>query len=66
VKHRAVPETGSGEAGGTEVKRTCKVIFVNFIFPPVYHRIDIEDEFVITKDTGEEVRRYVKKETKKA
>lgn len=67
VQHRAVPETGGGEAEGTKVDRTRKVIFVNFMVSAVYHRIDIEDEFVVTKkDTGEEVRRYVKKETKKA
>ncbi|POS78754.1 hypothetical protein DHEL01_v202848 [Diaporthe helianthi] len=71
VQHRAVPAAETARAGdpedGTEVKRTRKVVFVNFMFAPVYHRIDIEDEFVVTKkDSGDEVRRYVKKETKKA
>lgn len=68
VQHRAVPATGEGEAEeGTELKRTRKVTFVNFMFSPVYHRVDVEDGFVVTKkDSGEEVRRYVKKETRKA
>lgn len=69
VQHRAVVDTAAsaGEAEGTEVKRTRKVVFVNFMVSGVYHRIDIEDEFVVTKkDSGEVVRKYVKKETKKA
>ncbi|KAI7773883.1 hypothetical protein LA080_009678 [Diaporthe eres] len=65
VQHRAVAEPGPEE--GTEVRRTRKVVFVNFMFAPIYHRIDIEDDFVVTKKgSGEVVRKYVKKETKKA
>lgn len=65
VQHRAVVEASEEE--GTEVRRTRKVVFVNFMFSPVYHRVDIEDDFVVTKKgSGEVVRKYVKKETKKA
>ena len=67
VQHRAVAETGADAEEGTEVKRTRKVVFVNFMVAPIYHRIDIEDEFVVTKKgSGEVVRNYVKKDTKKA
>ncbi|KAK2598623.1 hypothetical protein N8I77_012019 [Diaporthe amygdali] len=67
VRHRAVAVTGAEVEDGTDVKRTRKVVFVNFMFGPIYHRIDIEDEFVVTKEGTEEVvRKYVKKETKKA
>lgn len=65
VQHRAVVEAGADE--GTEVKRTRKVVFVNFMLAPVYHRIEIEDDFVVTKKgSGEVVRKYAKKEIKKA
>lgn len=65
VQHRAVAEEGTEE--GTEVRRTRKVVFVNFMFSPVYHRIEIEDDFVVTKKgSGEVVKKYSTKETKKA
>lgn len=65
VLHR--PVLDGAEEEGTEVWRTRKVVFVNFMVPPVYHRVDVEDEFVVKKTgTGEEVRRYVKRETRKA
>jgi predicted dehydrogenase len=68
VQHRAVPIEGDGDGSGdTEVRRTRKVVFVNFMFAPVYHRIEVLDEFVVTrKGSGEEVKRYRKKETRKA
>lgn len=67
VQHRAVPVTGAEVEEGTEAKRTRKVVFVNFMGAPIYHRVDIEDEFVVTKKGTEEVvRKYVKRETKKA
>ncbi|KAI3397093.1 hypothetical protein diail_11236 [Diaporthe ilicicola] len=67
VRHRAVAVKGVDVEEGTEVKRTRKIVFVNFMFAPIYHRVDIEDEFVVTKKGTEEiVRKYTKKETKKA
>lgn len=67
VQHRAVVDAGEECEEGEEVKRTRKVTLVNFMFGPVYHRIDIEDEFIVTnKGSGQVLRKYVKKETKKA
>jgi hypothetical protein len=51
---------------GNAVTRTRKVIFVNFMFAPMYHRIDVIDEFVVTTPLNEVVKRWTKKETKKA
>lgn len=66
VQHRSVAEAGE-EGEGTEVRRTRKVVFVNFMFAPIYHRVEIEDDYVVTKKgSGEVVRKYVKKETRKA
>ncbi|KAG8159935.1 hypothetical protein KVR01_010572 [Diaporthe batatas] len=70
VRHRAVvvePAGGGDEGEGTETRRTRTVVFVNFMFSPVYHRVDVEDEFVVARrGSGEEVRRYVRRETRKA
>lgn len=67
VKHRPVLVTDEKVSEGEEVKKTRTVTFVNFILSGVYHRVDIVDEFaVVKKDTFEVVRKFTKKETRKA
>lgn len=75
VVHRPVVVTAqdhglSGVSEGTEVSRKRTVTFVNFVFSPHYHRIDIEDEYIIkTPGNGSQdssTRTVTKKETKKA
>ncbi|KAK5999084.1 hypothetical protein PT974_01472 [Cladobotryum mycophilum] len=67
VTHRPVVVEGEGAAEGEETTRTRKVHFANFMLSAFYHRIDIEDEFVVTnKETNQVVKTFVKKETKKA
>lgn len=76
VTHRPVMATtadyegvkGKGGVGeGVEVKRTRKVTFVNFMLSPIYHRVDVADDYVVTKKGSEEVvlERFTKTETKK-
>ncbi|KUI59672.1 D-xylose 1-dehydrogenase (NADP(+)) 2 [Cytospora mali] len=67
VTHRPVVVTDEKVSEGEEVKKTRKVTFVNFMVPPMYHRVDIEDEFVVTKKgTSDIVKKFTKNETKKA
>lgn len=69
VTHNPVPATDHGEevAEGSEVTKTRKVTFVNFMLSPHYHRIDVVDEYVVTKKGGSEtLKRFTKTETKKA
>lgn len=67
VRHRPVVVTDDKATEGEEVRKTRTVSFVNFLVPPMYHRIDIEDEFVVTKTGSTEViRKYTEKETRKA
>lgn len=69
VTHRSVLTTEHGEKldEGSEVRRTRKVTFVNFMFPPHYHRIDVEDEFVATKKgSPASAKKSTTKQTKKA
>lgn len=56
------------DAGSEEVRRTRTVTYLNFLMPPIYHRVDIVDEYVVTKkgDPDKVVRRFTKSETKKA
>jgi predicted dehydrogenase len=68
VTHRPVAVSSKElkvEAGNT-VTRTRKVVFVNFLFASMYHRVDVIDEFVVTTSAKEEVKRWTTKETKKA
>lgn len=70
VTHHPVVVTDHGEKvdEGCEVKRTRRVTFTNFLVSPHYHRIDVVNDFVITKkgDDSTVVRKFTKKETKKA
>lgn len=67
VRHKSVVVTDHGEkvAEGCEVKKTRTVTFVNFMFSPHYHRIDVVDDFEVTKG-AHVVRRFTRKETRKA
>jgi predicted dehydrogenase len=52
---------------GQEKTRARKLVFKNFMMTAVYHRIDIEDEFVIRKvDDGEVVKTWKTRDMKKA
>ncbi|KAF3764177.1 NAD(P)-binding protein [Cryphonectria parasitica EP155] len=68
VTHRPVVVTDHGEqvGEGCEVKKTRSVYFANFMLPPHYHRVDIVDEFVVVKGDSQVVKKFTKKETKKA
>lgn len=68
VTHRPVTVSSKEvkvEAGNL-VTKTRIVTFVNFMFAPMYHRIDVVDEFVVTTPSNQLVKRWTKKETKKA
>ncbi|KAK4453993.1 hypothetical protein QBC34DRAFT_393965 [Podospora aff. communis PSN243] len=66
VKHRAVV-ISTDEEKGEETLRTRKVTMHNFMMTMIWHRIDIQDEFVVRKkEGGEEVKRWTVKESKKA
>lgn len=74
VTHRPVAVAAedhglSGVSEGAEVKKKRTVTFVNFLLSPHYHRIDIEDEYVVkTPGNGSQdsKRTVIKRETKKA
>lgn len=69
VTHNPVVVTDHGEKvdESCEVKKTRTVTFVNFMLSPHYHRIDVLDEFVVTKQgSADVVRTFTKAETKKA
>ncbi|KAK0617238.1 hypothetical protein B0T14DRAFT_568762 [Immersiella caudata] len=65
VTHRAVV-IETNEEKGEETLRKRKVTMRNFMMAMIWHRIDIEDEFVVRKkEGGEEVRRWTVKESRK-
>lgn len=69
VTHNPVVVTDHGEKvdEDCEVKKTRTILFTNFMLSPHYHRIDVEDDFVIIKKgSSNVVRKFTKKETKKA
>lgn len=67
VTHKpvAAPEVGGG--GGTKTTRTRQVVFYNYMFAPLYHRIDVLDEITVTNEqSGTIVKKFTKTERKKA
>lgn len=67
VAHRPVVVSGEAVSEGEQVKRTRTVTFVNFLVSQMYHRVDIMDEFAVTREgSSEVVKRFTRKETKKA
>jgi predicted dehydrogenase len=67
VTHREVPVPDDSLPAGQEKTRTRKVIFSNFTIPSPWHRILVEDEFVVRKtDSGTVVKKWKTKEIKKA
>lgn len=69
VTHKPAVVTDHGEKvdEGCEVRKTRTVTYVNFMFSPHYHRIDVRDEFVVSKKgSADVVRKWSKTETKKA
>lgn len=52
---------------GQEKTRRRKIYFVNFMFGGFWHRIDVEDEFVVrSKSSGAEVKKWTERQSKKA
>lgn len=65
VTHSPVAAPEEEKEEGTNVTRTRKVIFHNFMFSPHYHRIDVEDEFEVWKGSSI-VKSFTRKDFKKA
>lgn len=70
VTHRPVIVESPDEKlrDGEVMTRQRNVVLVNFMLSNFYHRIDIEDEFIVTTkgDPSKVLRKFTKKETKKA
>ncbi|KAK4219897.1 hypothetical protein QBC37DRAFT_73367 [Rhypophila decipiens] len=72
VMHRPTVVADDSLPADQEKVRTRKVRTNNFLFPTLYHRIDVEDTFVIRKKTaggegtGELIKTWKTKESKKA
>jgi len=65
-KPTVVADSSLAEKGEEKVV-TRTVTMINFLMAALWHRIDVEDEFVVRKkDTGEVTRRWVVKESRKA
>ncbi|KAK3350030.1 hypothetical protein B0T25DRAFT_256959 [Lasiosphaeria hispida] len=65
--HRPVVVPDAALPGGLEKVRTRRVAYTNYIGPAMWHRIDVEDRFVVRKrGGGEVVREWTAKESKKA
>lgn len=65
VTHKAVPAPEEAKEG-MQVTRTRKVFLCNFVMPHFYHYIEIEDEFEETTVATKAVRKWTKKEIRKA
>lgn len=65
VVHKEVPVEDTKLPAGQNMVRVRKLVLNNFLVSAFWHRIDIEDEFVIRKRDGGVVKRWSKKTTKK-
>ena len=66
VKHKEVRVDDPALPEGQEKARVRTVTLVNFMLPTLWHRIDIEDEWVVRKtEGGAVVKRWQTKEAKK-
>ncbi|KOS18840.1 putative oxidoreductase [Escovopsis weberi] len=55
------------EAGTVETEKIRTVTFTNMLFPSIYHCVTVRDDFTVRKKgTGEPVRTYTERYTKKA
>lgn len=67
VTHKPVAAPEEEKEEGIQVSRVRKVIFCNFMLAPHYHRIDVVDEFEMTKRGSSMVmKRFHRTEKKKA
>ncbi len=67
VTHKAVPVADEKLPAGQEKVRIRKIIFENYMLSVLWHRIDIEDEFILRNtDGGAVLRRWTEKQSKKA
>ncbi|GJD00958.1 oxidoreductase domain containing protein [Colletotrichum higginsianum] len=66
VSHKAAVVDDPKLPPGQEKTRKRRIEFENFMLGGVWHRIDVEDEFVVkSTQTGEVVRRWTEKTTRK-
>ena len=66
VAHKPVAVADDALPAGQEKTRARRLVLHNFMISGIWHRIDIEDEFVVrNKETGEPVRRWKTSESKK-
>lgn len=67
VTHKPVAVPEMDEGGGRKTTRVRKVIFYNYMFAPMYHRIDVVDEFTVTEEPlGTIIKKFTNIEQKKA
>ncbi|KAL2869433.1 Gfo/Idh/MocA family protein [Aspergillus lucknowensis] len=66
VTHKEVPVEDGELPAGQSKGRVRKLALSNFMMSAAWHRIDVEDEFIVRRsDSGRVVRRWTKKELKK-
>ncbi len=67
VTHKEVVVPDDAVPAGQEKVRIRKVALVNFMVSNIWHRIDIEDQFIVRKTDGDGTvtAKYTKKESKK-
>ncbi|KAI1338748.1 hypothetical protein F5Y15DRAFT_97028 [Xylariaceae sp. FL0016] len=67
VTHREVPVADANVAEGQETTRVRKVTLWNYLFSPIWHRIDVEDTFTIFKTSDKSVvKTWATNESRKA
>lgn len=65
VTHKPVSAPEEGKEEGTQVIKTRKVVFYNFMFSPHYHLIEIEDKFEMKRGSNV-VETFTRNDWKKA
>ncbi|EXJ84431.1 hypothetical protein A1O3_05099 [Capronia epimyces CBS 606.96] len=65
VVHKEIPVEDDKLPRGQQLLRVRKLTLNNFLMSATWHRIDIEDDFIVRKSASEVVKRWTKKESKK-
>lgn len=67
VTHKPVAAPEVDEGRGRKTTRVRKVIFYDYMFAPMYHRIDVVDELTVTEEPlGTIIKKFTNTERKKA